>query len=140
MIGIPTLAAASPQGGVQAQGIGFAIPSNLARDIATQIIDTGHVTNSHRAALGAEVATVLGGGGTPGGVGVVTVTSGGAAERAGLRAGDVIKSVGPAQTPDTTALSQALTSARPGDKITLTISRGGHDQAVHLTLGELPGS
>ena len=90
MIGIPTLAAASPQGGAQAQGIGFAIPFNLARDIATQIIDTGHVTNSHRAALGAEVATVLGADGTPGGVGVVTVTSGGAAERAGLRAGDVI--------------------------------------------------
>ena len=59
VIGIPTLAAASPQGGAQAQGIGFAIPSNLARDIATQIIDSGHVTNSHRAALGAEVATVL---------------------------------------------------------------------------------
>ena len=140
VIGIPTLAAASPQGGAQAQGIGFAISSNLARDIATQIIDTGHVTNSHRAALGAEVATVLGADGTPGGVGVVTVTSGGAAERAGLRAGDVIKSVGSAQSPDTTALSQALTSARPGDKITLTISRGGHDQTVHITLGELPGS
>src|SRR6266700_586322 len=47
VIGIPTLAAASPQGGAQAQGIGFAIPSNLARDVATQIIDSGHVTNSH---------------------------------------------------------------------------------------------
>ena len=60
VIGIPTLAAGSPQGGGQAQGIGFAIPSNLARDIATQLIDTGHVTNSHRAAIGAEVSTVLG--------------------------------------------------------------------------------
>ena len=89
VIGIPTLAAASPQGGAQAQGIGFAIPSNLARDIATQLIDSGHVTNSHRAALGAEVATVLGADGSPGqgsqggqGVGVVTVTTGGPADRA----------------------------------------------------------
>jgi S1-C subfamily serine protease len=140
VIGIPTLAAASPQGGAQAQGIGFAIPSNLARDIATQIIDSGHVTNSHRAALGAEVATVLGADGTPGGVGVVTVSSGGPADRAGLRPGDVIKSVGQAQAPDTTALSQALAGARPGDKITLTISRGTQDQTVQVTLGELPGS
>jgi putative serine protease PepD len=71
---------------------------------------------------------------------VVTVTSGGAAERAGLRPGDVIKAVGPAPTPDTTALSAALAAAHPGDKVTLTISRGGHDQTVQVTLGELPGS
>jgi S1-C subfamily serine protease len=143
VIGIPTLAAASPQGGAQAQGIGFAIPSNLARDIATQIIDSGHVTNSHRAALGAEVATVLGADGAPGsrvGVGVVSVTSAGAADRAGLRPGDVIKSAGQSPTPDTTALSQALAAARPGDKLTVAISRGGQDRTVQVTLGELPGS
>jgi putative serine protease PepD len=38
VIGIPTLAAASPHGGAQAQGIGFAIPANTARDIASQLI------------------------------------------------------------------------------------------------------
>jgi putative serine protease PepD len=140
VIGIPTLAAASPQGGAQAQGIGFAIPSNLARDIATQIIGSGHVINSHRAALGAEVATVLGADGASGGVGVVTVTSGGAAERAGLRPGDVVKSVGRQPTPDTTALSQALAAARPGDQVTVTLSRDGQDRTVQVTLGELPGS
>jgi S1-C subfamily serine protease len=140
VIGIPTLAAASPQSGAQAQGIGFAIPSNLARDIAEQIIESGHVTNSHRAALGAEVATVLGADSAPGGAGVVAVTSGGPAGRAGLRAGDVIKSVGQAQTPDTTALSQALAAARPGDQVTVAIARGGQDQTVPVTLGELPGS
>src|SRR6266496_1058235 len=140
VIGIPTLAAGSPQGGGQAQGIGFAIPSNLARDIATQIIETGHVTNSHRSAIGAEVATVLGPDGTAGGVGVVAVTNGGGAERAGLRAGDVITAVGGAQTTDTTALSQALAAAEPGDKVTVTINRDGQDRSVQVTLGELPGS
>jgi S1-C subfamily serine protease len=140
VVGIPTLAAGSPQGGGQAQGIGFAIPSNLARDIAAQIIDTGHVTNSHRAAIGAEVATVLGPDGTAGGVGVVAVTSGEGAERAGLRAGDVITAVAGAKTTDTTALSQALAAARPGDKVTVTVSRDGQDRNVQVTLGELPGS
>ena len=102
MIGIPTLAAASPQGGAQAQGIGFAIPSNLARDIATA---------DHR--LRARHQLAPGGPGrrgrdrprrgrrARGGVGVVTVTSGGAAERAGLRPGDVIKSAGPRSRPRT---------------------------------------
>ena len=140
VVGIPTLAAGSPQGGGQAQGIGFAIPSNLARDIATQIIDTGHVTNSHRAAIGAEVATVLSPDGTAGGAGVVAVTSGGGAERAGLRAGDVITAVGGAQIPDTTALTQALAAAKPGDKVTVTVTRDGQDHNVQVTLGELPGS
>jgi S1-C subfamily serine protease len=139
VVGIPTLAAGSPQGGGQAQGIGFAIPSNLARDIATQIIGTGHVTNSHRAALGAEVATVLGADGTAGGVGVVAVTSGGGAERAGLRPGDVIKSVAGTQIPDTTALTQALAAAKPGEQVTVTISRAGQDQDVQVMLGELGG-
>jgi S1-C subfamily serine protease len=140
VVGIPTLAAGSPQGGGQAQGIGFAIPSNLARDIAAQIIDTGHVTNSHRAAIGAEVATVLGPDGTAGGVGVVAVTSGQGAERAGLRAGDVITAVAGAQTTDTTALSQALAAAKPGDTVTVTVSRDGQERNVQVTLGELPGS
>ena len=143
VIGIPTLAAGSPQGGGQAQGIGFAIPSNLARDIATQIIETGHVTNSHRAAIGAEAATVLGADGAAGqgaGVGVVSVTGGGPADRAGLRPGDVIRAAGKEQTPDTTALSQALAAARPGDKVTVTVSRDGQDRTVQVTLGELPGS
>jgi len=145
VIGIPTLAAGSPQGGGQAQGIGFAIPSNLARDIATQIIDTGHVTNSHRAAIGAEVTTVLGADGPADdtaaqGVGVVTVTGGGPADRAGLKAGDVITSVGGQETPDTTALSQALAAASPGDKVTLTVSRDGENRDVQITLGELPAS
>jgi S1-C subfamily serine protease len=140
VIGIPTLAATSPQGTSQAQGIGFAIPSNLARDIARQIIDTGHVTNSHRAAIGAQIATVSAPDGTSGGAGIVAVTSGGPADQAGLRAGDVIKSVGRTQTPDASALSQALAAAEPGDKVSVTITRGGQDQTVQVTLGQLPGS
>src|SRR6185437_9725650 len=90
VIGIPTLAAASPQSGAQAQGIGFAIPSNLARDIARQLITSGQVTNSHRAAIGAQVATVTGADGAPAGTGVVAVTPGGPADQAGIHAGDVI--------------------------------------------------
>jgi S1-C subfamily serine protease len=140
VIGIPTLAAGSAQGGGQAQGIGFAIPSNLARDIATQLIDTGHVANSHRAAIGAEVSTVLGADGSPGGVGVVTVTDGGPASRAGLRAGDVITAAGNQETPGTTALSQVLAAASPEDKVALTVSRDGEERTVQITLGEFPGS
>jgi putative serine protease PepD len=140
VIGIPTLAAASPHGGGQVQGIGFAIPSNLARDIARQIITTGHVTNSHRAALGAQAATVTGPDGAPRGTKIVAVTSGGPADRAGLRPGDMIQAIGPDRTPDAAAMAQALAAARPGDHVTVTVTRGTQNLTIPVTLGELPGS
>jgi len=140
VIGIPTLAAVSANGSTQAQGIGFAIPSNLARDIARQLIETGHVTNSHRAALGAQVTTAAGPDGAPAGAGIVAVTSGGPADSAGLRPGDVITAAGTTRTPDGTALSQALAAARPGQQVTLAITRSAQQLNLPVTLGELPGS
>jgi S1-C subfamily serine protease len=138
VIGIPTLAAVSPQGGGQAQGIGFAIPANLARDIAGQIISTGHVTNTHRAALGARIGTASGPDGTPQGAAVAGVTPGGPAERAGLRAGDIIRKLGPVPTPDAGTLLQALAAADPGQRVEVTIVRAGQAHTVPVTLGTLP--
>jgi S1-C subfamily serine protease len=140
VIGIPTLTAGGSAGGAQVQGIGFAIPSNLARDIAQQIITSGSVTNSHRAAIGAQVGAVTGQDGNPAGTGIVTVTSGGSADRAGLRAGDVIRTAGGTPVPDPQALAGVLAAARPGDQLTLSVERAGQELTVKLTLGELPGS
>ena len=140
VIGIPTLAAVSPRGGGQAQGIGFAIPSNLARDIPGQIISSGHVTNSHRAALGARVAKVISVDGTARGAVGVTVTPGGSADRAGLRAGDIIRKLGLAPTPDASALLQALAAAGPGQRVGLTIAHDGQTHTVPVMLGTLPAS
>jgi S1-C subfamily serine protease len=55
----------------------------LVRDIAGQIIASGHVTNSHRAALGAQIVTIDGTGDHPGAAGIVAVTPGGPAARGG---------------------------------------------------------
>jgi C-terminal processing protease CtpA/Prc len=59
------------------------------------------VTNSHRAAIGAQVGTVTGRDGAPAGTGIVNVTSGGPAEHAGLRCGDIIQAADgpPTRTP-----------------------------------------
>jgi len=140
VIGIPTLTAGGSAGGAQVQGIGFAIPSNLVRDIAQQIITSGSVTNSHRAAIGAQVGAVTGQDGNPAGTGIVTVTSGGPADGAGIRAGDIIRAAGGTPTPDPQALAGVLAAAHPGDQLTLSVLRDGQDLTVKLTLGELPGS
>ena len=139
VIGIPTAAASGPQGS-QAQGIGFAIPANLARDIAGQLITSGHVTSTHRAAIGAQIANLTGAGGMTAGPGIGSVTAGGPADRAGLRAGDVIQAVGQTRTPDAAALTGALAARDPGQAVPVTVDRGGQTVTVQVTLGELPGS
>jgi putative serine protease PepD len=140
VIGIPTLAAATSADGGQAQGIGFAIPANTARDVALQLIRSGHVTSTDRAAIGVQVTTVTSPEGRPAGAGIVAVTGGGPADRAGLRAGDTITAIGGTPTPDTTALAGALADREPGQNVAVTVVRGGQTMTVHLTLGELPGS
>jgi S1-C subfamily serine protease len=141
VVGIPTLAATDQQlGGGAAPGIGFAIPSNIVTNIAGQLIKSGRVTNSHRAALGVEVETVTGSSGQPAGAGIVAVTPGGAAAKAGLRTGDVITAVNGTPTPDSETLAGVLAGLQPGQQVPVNVTRSnGSTATVTVTLGELPG-
>jgi putative serine protease PepD len=139
VIGIPTLAAVDPQAGGAAPGIGFAIPSNQARHIADQLIATGKVTDSGRAALGARVTTVVNAQGQPQGVGVVEVTPGGPADQAGIRAGDIIVSVNGDDTPTTEALGAVLAGLKPEQTVPVVVQRGGSQNKLQVTLGNLGG-
>ena len=86
------------------------------------------------------MGTATGQDGAPAGTGIVDVTSGGPADKAPLRAGDIITAVGGTPTPDTQALATVLAAADPADKVTLTAVRGTQELTVKLTLGELPPS
>jgi putative serine protease PepD len=132
VIGIPTLAAIDPQlGGGQAPGIGFAIPSNIVRNIAIQLADTGTVTDSRRAFLGVQVGTT-----TRSAVLVLQVRAGSPAAEAGIRAGQLITAVNGTPTPGPTALADVLAGLKPGDTVTVAVSDpGGTTHTVHVTLG-----
>ncbi|HZT85702.1 MAG TPA: trypsin-like peptidase domain-containing protein [Gaiellaceae bacterium] len=136
VIGIPTLAATDPElGGSAAPGIGFAIPSNLVRDIATQIIRFHHVVNSHRAYLGVEIADTGGAG-----VLVQSVTSGGPAAKAGLVRGDVITAVNGHGTPTVNDLTSVVSELKPGTTVSIAVvTQHGAHKTLHLKLGEFPG-
>jgi putative serine protease PepD len=121
VIGIPTLAALDPEfGQTPAPGIGFAIPSDTVKLIADQLISSGKVTRSRRASLGVRVATAL-----DGGVLVVSVESGGPADSAGIKPGDVIVAIDKTPVANTDELSTLLAEVRPGTKITVDVIRKG---------------
>jgi putative serine protease PepD len=137
VIGIPTLAATDPElGGGTAPGIGFAIPSNLVKEIATQIIRFGHVVDSHRAYLGVEIGDTNGAG-----VLVQSVTPGGPAAKAGLKSGDVILSLNGHHTATVDDLTSEASELKPGTDVELGIvTQTGQHKTVHVTLGTFPGT
>ena len=136
VIGIPTLAATDPQlGGGSAPGIGFAIPSNVVKDISGQILAHGKVVNSHRAFLGIRVGEASGNG-----VIVASVTPGGAAAKAGMRVGEMIVSVDGTPTPTIGALSAVLAELKPGQDTRIEVRhQNGVKTTLQVTLGTYPG-
>jgi putative serine protease PepD len=117
-------------------GLGFAIPINQARVVATELITTGRAAHSILGAListsyrgaGAQIAPLRVGGVPP-------VSPGGPAARAGLRPGDVITRFAGQRIGNATALLDAVRSRRPGARVAVTFTRHGVSHTVTLTLG-----
>jgi putative serine protease PepD len=133
---IATVASGLPGGQPESGniGVGFAIPSNTAQRIAQELIEDG---SASRAFLGVRAQTDGADGrsqvGT--GAGIVSVESGGAAEEAGLQAGDVVTAVDDRPVTSSTELTAAVRSHAPGDTVTLTVRRGNDTRTVEVTLG-----
>ena len=120
-------------------GLGFAIPINQARLVATEIIRTGKATH-------AVIGAMLDGSYTGSGAQIVTaarrgtfaVTPRGPAARAGLRPGDVIVSFGGQRITNVTGLIQAIRTRNPGMRVTVIFLRLGVRHVASLTLGSAP--
>ncbi|HEY7792245.1 MAG TPA: Do family serine endopeptidase [Vicinamibacterales bacterium] len=128
----------SPSGG--SIGIGFAIPSNMAQNVMTQLIDTGSV---RRGQLGvtvqgvtADVAAKLGLAKVEGAL-VDSVTAGSPAEQAGLQKGDVITTFQGAAVGDSNSLRNEVASTKPGTDVTIGFLRNGKARTAKATLGEI---
>jgi len=134
VVGIPTLAATDPQlGGGAAPGIGFAIPSNTITLIAKQLIASGSVTNSGRAALGAQVGNTGGSGAL-----VTTVKAGGPAAMAGIKVGDVIKAIAGQPVTGAQAVADVLLTLKAGQEVPVNVVHpDGSTGTVTVTLSEL---
>ena len=129
----------SPTGGNI--GIGFAIPSNMARAVMDQLIKTGKVRRGMLGvtiqSLNADLASSLNLPAARGAI-VTSVATGGPAERAGIRRGDVITAINKQPVIDNNSLRNLVASMPPGSNVAVTALRNGRDQNFTVALAELP--
>jgi len=139
LIGINT---AIVSGGGGNQGVGFAVPVNMARSVMEEIQKHGKVV---RGWLGvsiqpvtADIAKAFGLAGKPRGALVADVTAKSPAERAGIRKGDIILSLNGKEVADSQELRLKVSMLAPGTTASLSIFRDRQERDVTVTLGESP--
>ncbi|MDN0199401.1 trypsin-like peptidase domain-containing protein [Streptomyces sp. S.PNR 29] len=121
-------------------GLGFAIPINQAKYVAQELIKTGKPVYAKIGASvsledttdGAQITDQGGGGADP-------VESGGPADKAGLKPGDVITKLDDHVIDSGPTLIGEIWTHKPGDKVTITYERGGKEHTTELTLGSRIG-
>jgi serine protease Do len=138
LIGINT-AILSRSGGNQ--GVGFAVPVNLAHHVMKQIMENGKVVRGYLGVLiqpvNPAIAKAFGVSKNNGAL-VGDVTAGSPASKAGVKQGDVITSVDGTPVDDPSQLRLQIASMAPGTEVNLKVLRDGKEQTIPVTLGELP--
>jgi serine protease Do len=134
---------AGPGGEPSFIGIGFAIPSNTAKHVMENLIKTGKVSRGY---LGVSIKSLDGAFAkefkvpdTSGAL-VQEVTSGGPADKAGIKIGDVIRKLNGRTIEDSEQLMATVTDINPGTEVKLDILRDGQPMTIHVTLGERPAN
>lgn len=132
VIGINT-AIYSPSGA--SAGIGFAVPSDLARPVVEALIRGGRVD---RGWLGVSVADAEEQGRRPRGALIMGVERGSPAARAGLRQGDLVTALNGEAVTTSRALVRGVAVLPPGETVRLTLLRGGRNQEIAVQIGRRP--
>jgi putative serine protease PepD len=134
-VAIANAGSASGQSG--SIGVGFALPSNLAKRVSSEIIASGKATHG---LLGAKVSDAASAkGSTIVGGRLEEVVGGGAAEKAGLKAGDVVLKFNGFPVTDASDLTALVRTSAAEETVTVQILRDGKTQDVTVTLGTYSG-
>jgi len=123
------------------QGIGFAIPIEMAKKVMEDLVNKGKVVRGWMGVVIQNIDETMAqalGLDKPRGVVISEITKGSPAEKAGLRRGDVILEFEGKKVDDTVALRNMVVEAKPGSRAEATILRDGKEKKITLELGELP--
>ncbi|MBY0506550.1 MAG: Do family serine endopeptidase [Bryobacteraceae bacterium] len=140
LIGINT-AIISPSGG--SSGIGFALPSNIARRVMNELRAQGHVNRGYLGIGLQPLSPALNDAlnlDRPGGAIITDVAEASPAAQAGLRKGDVVMGINGRPVRDFDRLRLAIAEAQPGAPVQLAIEREGQEQMLTATLAERPAA
>jgi serine protease Do len=140
LIGINTAILAQESGGNQ--GIGFAVPVNLARQVMDQIENHGHVTRAYLGVNIEEVTPALAkafGLNGPEGALITAVSPDSPAEHAGLKVGDVILDINGAAVSERNQLRMQVSLMNPDQSVRLKVFRNGQNVDLTVRLAEMPG-
>src|SRR5438093_4560030 len=121
-------------------GLAFAIPIDVAKNVEDQLLKTGKVERGRLGVGIQEVSASLAksfGLERPQGALVSTVESGGPAEKAGLKPGDVVLSYNGKPIDNSNQLPPLVAATKPGSKATVEVWRDGKKQTLNLAVGEL---
>ncbi len=119
-------------------GVGFSIPSDIAKRISQEIIDNGSATHGLLGASVQDAASIQGA--TTTGAYIADVSSGGAAQAAGLQKGDVITKVNGIPVTNSIDLTAQVRALAAGSKAEITYNRSGQEKTAEVTLGSMPTS
>src|SRR5947209_9569185 len=126
------------------QGVGFAIPANLARDVMQSLREKGRVVRGYIGAsvqtLTPELAEAMKLKGEPSGALVGEVTPKSPSEKAGIKTGDVITSVNGKKIGDARELRLMIGSMSPGTKVQIEVNREGQKKMFGVDLVEMPAA
>jgi serine protease Do len=140
LIGINT-AILSRSGG--SQGVGFAIPSDLARNVMESLIKYGHVTRGYLGLMIQDVTPVLAKEfklKEPTGALVGEVEPHGPAAKAGFKDGDVVQQFNHQKVADSRSLRLTVAETKPGSTVPVEVWRDGSTRRLEVTVGKLPGT
>jgi serine protease Do len=122
-------------------GIGFAVPSNMARQVLDQLVKNGKVSRGYMGVslqgMSPELASQFGLKSDHGAI-VGDVTPGKPGEKAGLKSGDVIVKIDGEEVKDSNDLTMKVTSHAPGSTVSLDVIRDGKPMKINVTLGQRP--
>src|SRR5215469_11468097 len=139
LIGINTAIITHGSGGNQ--GIGFAVPSNLARTVMEEILKNGRVTRAYLGIYPQDVTAAMAkafGAKNPGGVLVGDVSPNSPAQAAGLQRGDIILEVNGKPMTDSNQLRMTISMMQPGSEAKLKVVHDGSQRELTIKLHELP--
>lgn len=122
-------------------GLSFAVPISVAMNVADQLRTEGHVSRGWLGVViqpvSKDLAESFGLDGTKGAL-VSDVSDDSPAQKAGLKAGDVILSADGSDIDDSTTLPRLIGQVAPGDEVSLQVMRGGDQRKVDVTVGDWP--